>query len=338
MPSNKTRHTLARQWELLKRLPSRSAGKTASELTQELQDAGFEVSKRQVERDLGELMEAFDLDCNNGSIPYGWRWLPGASADLPGLTIAEAMSLRLVEDLVRPMLPASLLHGLESRFRQAEKKLDSLAEENPAARWLDKVRTVLPTQPFLAPQINAEVLATVQECLLTDEQIDAEYLGVDATETSKLRLNPLGLVTRGHVTYLVATAWRYTDVRLYALHRISTATRTYEVSVRPKGFDLDAYIASGALQFGNNKSLRMKARISEYMAHILSETPLAEDQVIKGDMLTATVQDTWQLNWWILGQGDAIEVISPAALRKAICQTLGKAVTNYSREREENQT
>ena len=49
MPANKKKHTLARQWELLKRLPTRGAGKTASELTQELQVAGFDVSKRQVE-------------------------------------------------------------------------------------------------------------------------------------------------------------------------------------------------------------------------------------------------------------------------------------------------
>mgnify|MGYP000287578086 CR=1 FL=1 len=91
MPANKKKHTLARQWELLKRLPTRGAGKTASELTQELQVAGFDVSKRQVERDLGELMDAFDLECNNASIPYGWRWLPGASSDLAGMTLADAL-------------------------------------------------------------------------------------------------------------------------------------------------------------------------------------------------------------------------------------------------------
>jgi len=75
VPYDKTRRTLARQWELLKLLPTRGVGKTAKELSEALNEAGFKVSKRQVERDLGELLEAFALDCNNASIPYGWRWV-----------------------------------------------------------------------------------------------------------------------------------------------------------------------------------------------------------------------------------------------------------------------
>lgn len=329
MPANKTRHTLARQWELLKRLPSRGPGKTASDLACELKDAGFDVSKRQVERDLGELMDAFDLHCNNGSIPYGWRWLPGASADLPGLTLTEALSLRLLEDTVRPMLPASMLQGMESRFRQAEKKLDSLAEANPTAKWLNKVRSVPPTQPLLAPEIDPDVLSTVQECLLADEQIEVDYLGMDVAEPHRLRLNPLGLVNRGPVTYLVATAWQYSDVRLYVLHRLSGAKRTYEVSTKPDDFTLDAYIASGALQFGNGRNLSLKARIDEHLARILAETPLSDDQRIKDDILTATVLDTWQLQWWILSQGNAIEILAPKLLRSRIKDSLTATLARY---------
>ena len=73
MPANNTRGTVARQWELLKRLPSSGPGKSAGELHQELKDLGFEVSKRQVERDLQQLSEAFPLHCNDRSIPWGWR-------------------------------------------------------------------------------------------------------------------------------------------------------------------------------------------------------------------------------------------------------------------------
>jgi hypothetical protein len=40
MPAKTTRRTLARQWELLKRLPSRGVGKTAAERTRELNAEG----------------------------------------------------------------------------------------------------------------------------------------------------------------------------------------------------------------------------------------------------------------------------------------------------------
>ena len=329
MPAKTTRRTLSRQWELLKLLPSRGAGKTASELARELNEAGFVVSKRQVERDLWDLLEAFHLDCNEKSAPFGWKWPPGASAELPGLTLAEALSLRLIKDTVQPLLPASMLHALESRFALAEKKLASQVDDRSAAQWPDKVRSVPPTQPLLAPAIATDVLENVQEALLADRQIDADYFAMESDAPHPIRLHPLALVNRGPVTYLVATAWEYSDVRLYALHRITRANRLDEPSLRPVDFDLDQYIASGALQFINGKPLRLKARVSDYLARILKETPLSADQELDGNQLKATVQDTWQLMWWILGQGDAIEVLEPVRLREQVSDGLKRAMAAY---------
>lgn len=45
-----------------------------------------------------------------------------------------------------------------------------------------------------------------------------------AKAASTYHLHPLALVVRGPVTYLVATASDYPDVRLYALHRIQRGT------------------------------------------------------------------------------------------------------------------
>lgn len=200
MPANKTRHTLARQWELLKLLPTRGPGKTAKELAEALNDAGFQVSKRQVERDLGELYEVFTLDCNNASPPYGWRLPPKATIDIPGLTLAEALSLRLVEETLRTLLPPALLGALESRFQQAQRKLEALADGNTTARWMNKVRTVPPALPLLPPEVDRDVLETVQDALLADRQLEVEYRKFDAEEPSKLTLHPLGLVQRGPAT------------------------------------------------------------------------------------------------------------------------------------------
>ena len=329
MPSETTRGTVARQWELLQRLPTSGPGLTTTELVLILKAAGFSVSKRQVERDLQNLSEAFPLDCNNGSIPWGWRWAKGASVDLPGLSSAEALSLKLVENAARPLLPASLLQALEPRFEQATKKLRSLDADNKANKWLSKVRSVPAYQALLPPPVRSEALTNVQEALLADEQLDVDYQGMDAEAPATLRLHPLALVVRGPVTYLVATAWDYPDVRLYALHRIHRAARAYEPSQTPEGFDLDAYIASGALQFGRGEAIRLEARITPELARILSETPLAADQFIEGDRLTATVQDTWQLRWWVMGQGAGIEVNGPPELRNEVKKFLADSHGQY---------
>ena len=329
MPSAPTRSTIARQWELLKGLPSGGQGKTTAELAQMLVAAGFEVSKRQVERDMLSLSEAFALDCNDETSPQRWRWIQGASADLPGLSSTEALSLRLVEETVRPLLPASLLQALEPRFEQAARKLDSLDVTATVNRWLTQVRSVPAYQTLLPPPILPAALTNVQEALLADETVEVDYRGMGAANATTYHLHPLALVVRGPVTYLIATASDYPDVRLYALHRIQRAARTYELRCKPAGFDLDAYIATGALQFGNGESLRLEARISPYLVRVLNETPLSEDQKIEGDRLTAAVLDTWQLKWWILGQGDGIEILQPAGLRTEISEALNSAADQY---------
>ena len=333
MPKKSHHQAIGRLLEILKRLPTRGAGISARELTDWLTDEGFEVSKRTVERDLSALAVHFQLVYNDKSVPYGWRWMSDAVTEFPALTVADAMSLHLVEDLLAPLLPAALLDSLRPRFRQARKKLDSLSKEHPNSRWLDKVRHVPPTLPLLPPKIVDGVLATVQEGLLTDRQLEIGYQRPGDEEAMTLRLHPLGLVQRGPVTYLVATAFTYTDVRLYAVHRITGASVLAEPAHCPGGFSLDDYIAQGALQFGDGRTIRLVARISPWLADILTETPLTADQQLEraGEefRLTATITDSWQLRWWILSQGEGITVLEPGKLRKEIMSELNRTLNTY---------
>ena len=114
--------------------------------------------------------------------------------------------------------------------------------------------------------------------------------------------------------------WDYPDIRLLTLHRMLTAHMLDTPSTAPDGFNLDAYIASGELDFAVGGSIKLKALISENLAFHLGEHPLSDDQLIEKDedeelALSATVQDTNELRWWLLGFGDQVEVLEPAELR-----------------------
>ena len=333
MPAKQTRHTLVRQWALLQLLPARGPGKTAKELTDALNSDGYNISKRQVERNLIELYDAFGLDLNNTSIPYGWRLPPHVPIDLPSITLAEALSLQLVEGTLKALMPPAMMHSLESRFLQAKRKLETLEAENQAAQWVNKVAVIPASLPMLPPAVDPVVLETVQDALLHNLQLNVEYRKFDAEQASCQTLHPLGLVQRGPVTYLVATAFDYSDVHLYVLHRIIAASKTENPAVTPKGFSLKNYIASDALQFGNNCSIGLKAEIWDGLAKILRETPLSADQQIEefdgAFRLTATITDSWQLRWWIMSQGDGIEVIGPVTLRDEIASKLQIAAKQY---------
>lgn len=337
MPKGTHHNAIVRQWELLKLLPSRGPGITVRDLVGRLTRDGFVVHKRTIERDLTTLSTLFSIVCNDKGTPYGWHWMPGEGADLPSITIADAVSLQIIEGLVRPLLPSAILESIEPRLRQARASLEALAESNRHARWIDKVRHVPPAMPLLPPHVDANVLGALHEALLQEKQVDVVYQRPGATaKPSELRLHPLGLVQRGPVGYLVATAFDYADVRLYAVHRFQSAVLTDEAVHLPDRFSLDDYIAEGGLHFGNGESIKLDAWISERLADRLAETPLAADQKLtpKADRvrLKATVIDSWQFTWWLLSQGPALEVLKPASLRTRIAEQLHSAAALYPSE------
>lgn len=336
MPASSTNNTIARQWELLKMLPTRGPGLTSHEICDRLKDAGHEVSKRTVERDLKSLENIFALRCNDKSAPWGWS-LPNDQAQaLPGIALGEALTLRMVEDYIRPLVPAVMLEGLEARFSQARQKLQVLEEDNQSARWLNKVASVHPAMPTMPPQIDAQILETVQCALLEETQVACRYYSAHSDKTADHVLNPLGLVQRGQVTYLVATAAPHTDVRLYAVHRVLTAKQLKDACVVPAGFSLRGYVQSDAMAFGTPTPIKLKAWVTAKLARIIRETPLSADMQLvqdgEGQILTATVNDTWQLRWWALSHAGSLVVMEPDLLKQALLEQLEGAVGMYTAE------
>lgn len=330
MPSNSSRRTLARQWELLKLLPSKPPGLSASDLFQRLLEAGHETSKRTVERDLSELSQLFPLQCNDKGIPYGWHWMPGSAIELPALSLSDALTLQLMESRLRPLIPSHMLKTLEPRFQQARLKLQALSEEVPTAGWLDKVATVHPELTLLPPVVDEEHLEIIQGALLHNKQLKCSYYSAHKDRQHDFTLNPLALVQRGQVTYLLATVEPFDDIRQFALHRFATVQQASLSAVKPEGFSLQSYLASGAMQFGNQTFIRIEAWISEGLSRLLTETPLSNDMRLvleeEGARLTATVNDSWELRWWILSHAGSIQIRKPKKLRDEISHRLRSAL------------
>lgn len=334
MPKQDSRSTLSRQWELLKKLPHKHPGITTGDLHNALKDK-FDVSRRTIERDLQSLSCCFPLMCNDKGTPHGWYLKPDTSIDIPGMDLAQALSLMLVEQSLPKMLPKNLYAGLAPRFNHARSKLQALADESPAARWTNKVASVNPQLDMQAPELNSEVLASVQEALLYDLQISAVYNAVTKDEPKQLTLSPLALVQRGLTLYLIATAENYTDPRQYALHRF-TDVQILESEVKgAEDFDLKAYLASGALQFNPKEIIELCAWVDETAAKLLKETPISADMQLTpmagGYELRASVRDSWQLQWWILQQGPSICVQSPVELRESIVERMKRALGRYEK-------
>lgn len=327
--------TLARQWELLRNhLPSRRPGRSSREIRDRLEAAGHKVSKRTVERDLDELSRIFPLRKNDISIPFGWHWIENARFDLPGMGLAEAVSLGLMEDVLRQMMPPQFLTALESKFSLAREKLSALPKI-PHAKWSDLVRYVPPGLTFFPPFLAAEILPTIQEALLQQKQLAVVYQGGVTDIEKELILHPLSLIQQGVRSYLLATTFNYDTPLLYAVHRMDSVKPINAKSNRPKRFSLDQFLADGGAQFGSGKTITLKAQVSDELARLLQETAISTDQKITTHRdkhtLTATVRESWQLLFWIRSQGASITILKPSSIKNAIIAELESALSLYQK-------
>jgi predicted DNA-binding transcriptional regulator YafY len=143
---------------------------------------------------------------------------------------------------------------------------------------------------------------------------------------------------RDPVFYLVASAWNYPDVRLYALHRFSKVAKLNKDTKTPNGFNLDNAIAGSFADFADQgEPIKLEIRCAEPVAAYLIEMSLSADQSVNQDAdglirIAATVNDTWQLRWWLLRQGTEIEVCVPPALRTEIKSAFVDAVNSYAKK------
>lgn len=330
-----THDTQLRQWAMLQAIPRHPRKITSRELAELLETAGFTVSKRTVERDLVSLSGIFPLVSDEREKPYGWSWQQEAlSFNLPAMSPVQALTLALAHEYLNTLLPACLTTSLDPYFKAAEKLLTSEGEVKRMAEWRDHVAIVPPTQALLPPTYSEEVVETVHKALLEGRQLEIRYRSCSAGETQVYRAYPLGIVQRGPVTYLVATLFKYDDPRSLALHRIEAATMLDARAKRPKGFDLKQHVASGAFGFEIKGPIKLVVRFREETAQHLLETPLSTDQRVTPDgegwmKVQATVIETSQLYWWLLGFGDGVVVLEPRHVRGEISKTVGTMANLY---------
>lgn len=305
---------------MLRLIPKHPQKVTANQIVQKLENEGFSVSKRTIERDLQALSDMFPILADERSKPFGWSWSADAPViDLPSLSTSEALTLKLAEQYLSKLMPETMLQQLNPYFKAATKLLNSIEKESPLAKWPEKITVVSPSQPLLAPSIDLEVQQKIEQGLIYEQQLKLHYSSRGDTHPRVLTVHPLGIIIRGQVNYLCATIASYQDVVLLPMHRVSKAEILDEPSNRPLDFDLHVYANSGALGFLNKGQMKVKLRFSKEAGLHLYETPLSLDQKIKeeGDKLIveATVTNNMQFEWWLNGFGSGVELLDSSPIK-----------------------
>lgn len=124
--STESSKTIKRQWHIVRYL-LKGAYVTSSQVKNHLEELGILVDLRTVQRDLKVLEDVFPLVCLQ-SMPLSWRWHRIEDTNTGSINLAQALTLRLVEEQLGDILPPKLLQQLEPLFEKA-KVVTGMTEE-----------------------------------------------------------------------------------------------------------------------------------------------------------------------------------------------------------------
>ena len=320
--------SILRHLTMLGLIPARPRKISARELHAKLDDQGFKTDIRSTERDLHKLSSRFSI-VSDDARPAGWSWLErDKSLSFPPMNSESALTYELLSRYLAPMLPKSMLDAMAPEFAQARRTLSDL-HQAPLGRWSKRVAVLPFGHQLLPPEVNTVVVEAVNEALLSSRQFEADYRPMGEKKAKRYLFNPLGLVYQENVFYLVASLWDYPDARHFALQRMSNVVVLSSSAVEIKEFDFERYIhEEKAFEFPKGNQIKLELNVDGWLARLLEERHLSTDQKIRlladGESfrVTASLQDTEQLFWWLRSLGTSLEVLKPASLRKKMTENV----------------
>src|SRR5262249_51251865 len=297
----------------------------------------LEVSMRTVHRDMEALSAAgvpvYALRGARG----GWQLEEGWRTRGPGLDASELRALLMAQ-------PRSL--GDARLTGAAERALEKLLASLPAALRDEaasmRKRLHVDTTGWWGASEDLSKLPVVQEAVATDRKLRIVYESArparaerpERTERagpSARVVDPLGLVVKGGVWYLVAGTTG--GLRTYRISRIEDAAVLGERCAGPAGFDLAAYwktsteeLRQGRGCYAATLRLAPSAVRSFERWRPSRSVPVGADSVDGDRWATRRVHfdDEEQACFVVLGFGSRAEVVAPAALRDRVAAEIDR--------------
>jgi predicted DNA-binding transcriptional regulator YafY len=299
---------------------------TARELAQRL-----EVSERTIHRDMEALSAAgFPVFAERGS-GGGWMLVEGYRTNLTGLNKDEIQALFLTKPL---RLLADL--GLEKASNAALLKLSAaLPSTHRDNAEQARQRIHIDLSGWNRSNESIEFLPAVQEAIWQQRKLRLTYQRGGGCDPVERLLDPLGLVAKGSVWYLVAAV--DDTLRSYRVSSILGVEQTGEQCVRPKGFDLAAFWEQSTASF--------KASLPQYKTTIRIAPEAFPFMRFAGRFARVLQTDAPDADGWIrvtlrfdveemaigyaLSFGEKLEVLEPTSLRTKVIEEARNLIRFY---------
>ena len=300
---------------------------TARELSDRL-----EVSERTIHRDMDALSGAgIPVFAERGS-GGGWALMEEYRTNLTGLNKEEIQALFV-------MNPSRLLAdlGLDKASDAAHIKLRAaLPSVSRDDAEYARQRIHIDVTGWSHSEESLPTLPIIQEAIWKERRLRIIYQRSGCSATERL-VDPLGLVAKGSVWYLVAGVGG--ETRSYRISRVQEARMMDEPCVRPEGFDLAAY--------WEQSTVRFKANLPRYQVTVRVSPAITPRMYLSGKFARIEREELPDEDGWkkvsirfdveevaveyVLGFGSHIEVLEPQSLREKVIASARSIIEFYDK-------
>lgn len=321
---------ILRQSTILDIIPLSPRYISSHELMVKLNQFGFDISTRMLQRDLQSLYDqgCFGLEKDTRSKPYGWsinaQWR-GGSAKIMSCEVAE--HYLLLEQLLPQSIPSDVKRSVHIKAEQALKRFNGHLPD-----WL----STLP-KPSLKVNIDSKLVAQIEHAIKHKRAVSAELYRLLYDEAHWLKFAELSfynLVEQGGVLmaqFMVGSLHdKCYQMPVYRIRNVHILQKTRREPSAEQLKSLRSAINKGMKQ----EAIELVVKVPNHSAvnqGFIELGELTDKQHIdeKNVLFTYQTIDTEQLTDELFKCAHWLEVIKPERIRKRITTKLKAAAGNY---------
>jgi proteasome accessory factor B len=335
-PSPGTKSSFVRRMQILTALQT-GRGHTVAELSRL-----FGVSRRTLFRDLREirtigiqpLYNRPQRPTESKNANGGYTIAPGSTGLLlpVNLNLQEALGLLLLAHKMRGPLQLPFKHSVLLAAMKIESSLPPRIRrycEHALAKISAKVAAQASPQRIEGGLDH--IFSMLQSALAQRRKVHIHYDSLFDAGPINCALSPYHLFYNQRAWYVVGYSSVHKTIRTFKLNRIKAAAILDEQFTGGDNFDLAEYIGRAWSMIPEGQIYNVRLRFSPKVASNVAEVQWHSTQKVahKADgsaIVEFRVDGLGEITWWILGYGDQVEVLAPAALRNNIVDIARKTI------------
>jgi proteasome accessory factor B len=295
--------------------------------------AQLEVSRKTVVRDIAFMRDRLNLPIEFDPRIAAYRYTHPVNA-FPTVHVTEGELLALlVAQNALQQYRGTPFHGqLEVAFAKLTAGLRDRISFSPA----DELRAVSFRHSGLG-RTDLTVFNALSGAVLRQTEVTFDYRKPGEARKSRRQVRPYHLANRENSWYLVGFDCGRAALRTFALPRIESVAILPESFRRPPDFSPEQFFATALGVMGGAGDHRVTIRFDAAVAQRVREREWHESQEMR-DLPAGRLELRLRLGalaeveQWVLGWGEAAEVIGPAELRSRLAAAAAAMVARYRAE------